>query len=182
MLIQYNVEPNNAKIYFCSSPIYGLNLNMFRVLILAISVTLTLCLNSNYLALSLDSLPAENSNQKLSELETRFFEHPYSTESDSDRINRIEQFIFGCTETGSVNDRLQHILSTIPAESAKPLSDSDSQSTEQSKTDNNPENLGQNSARTDYADQPSEDNSSNKQYSSYPRVTSLEQELLGHKL
>ncbi len=133
---------------------------------------------------------AQNTDQTLSKLEDRFFEHEYSTDTDTDRINRLEKFVFGCTQTGSINDRLQHIMSTIPDDTTDKIVNAASQTSDTDTSDSG-NNQQISTTSTDQSQDTSNSTDDNQQvgdaptgqafdYSSYPSVTSLEQELLGH--
>jgi hypothetical protein len=102
----------------------------------------------------------------LAQLENRFFEHPYKQDTETDRLSRLEGFIFGGAQQGSVQERLKHILATIPSEPDKSQSDP---SNSTASTAHQPASSG--AANTDLGSLPNG--------STYPRVTSLEQELLG---
>ncbi len=103
----------------------------------------------------------------LAQLENRFFEHPYNKDTEEDRLSRLEGFIFGSAQQGTVDERLKHILATIPKESDNPpVQSSNSRPSESKKA------TSESSAGSDVGSLPNG--------STYPRVTSLEQELLGH--
>jgi len=141
------------------------------------------------IASTIDSPPAQatpqNSTTIISQLETRFFEHQYNNDTDTERLTRLEQFIFGSNQTGSVNDRIHHILSAIPddttakIEAAPDQASTTSQSFDRDDSANDqPANNDNNAHNNQQADDTSSANAFD--YSSYPRVTSLEQTLLSH--
>jgi hypothetical protein len=109
----------------------------------------------------------------LSQLENRFFEHQYDSDPDSDRITRLEEFVFGRQQAGSANQRIKHLLSTIPKEEESNQSTSIPPPT----TRSNPV-----VPTKQISTQPLSSVRQNPafDYGSYPRVTNLEQELLGH--
>jgi len=160
---------------------------MIRNLFAALGLAIVFLLIQSNLAIGTDTSNSQDADKTLSQLETRFFEHQYDTDSDTDRISRIEQFIFGCTQTGSASDRLQHIQSAIPDATvdqinniprAAPINSSGVGNDKQSGvygTSQGPDNSDQSNDQST-----SESSNNSSQYSSYPRVTSLEQELLGH--
>lgn len=142
--------------------------------IFASSVLAVLFLTTCAIAIGTDLSSIENNDKELNRIETRFFEHTYENDSPSDRIDRIEKFIFGCSQTGSLNQRLNHILAAVPDSGAEKISGAGSQVT-----------ATQTSSDKEGADQISGINNSSStepsaSYSTYPRVTALEQELLGH--
>jgi hypothetical protein len=112
---------------------------------------------------------ASSADIALSQLEDRFFEHRYESESNIDRIDRLEDFVFGTHQTGSTNDRVKRLLATIPQDEP-PQSDS----TPMAKTVEPAQHNNVASAAPSAGQNPAFN------YGSYPRVTNLEQELLGH--
>ncbi|HEY9715579.1 MAG TPA: hypothetical protein V6C72_19050 [Chroococcales cyanobacterium] len=119
----------------------------------------------------------ETQLKELSAMETRYFEHTYPKESVTDRVTRIEKLVFGEARTGSDDERVSALMAAIPdldmnatassnsssgSSSASPANTSDQASTDQ--TAQTPPQNG---------DQPIADSSD------YPRVTALEQQLLG---
>ena len=52
-------------------------------------------------------------NKTLIALETKFFEHTYPTDSDDDRIARLEKLIFGETKSGDASSRLADIQKIV---------------------------------------------------------------------
>ncbi len=83
----------------------------------------------------------------LSTLENRLFQLTYQTEDDQARLNRLEKFVFGSSQSGSVQERLSHLQSTLGSGSGD----------------------WQNRGKT----YPTFD------YGNYPRVSQLEQNMLG---
>lgn len=108
-------------------------------------------------------------DKSLAQLENRFFEHPYNQDTEPDRLSRLEGFIFGSAQTGTVDERLKHILTTVPKEadnpSTQPTNNSTANMTASQKA------TSQNSTGGELGSLPNG--------STYPRVTYLEQELLG---
>ncbi len=164
----------------------------------------------NLLAVSANGIPADNSGQKntdqdLSQLEYRFFEHDYKKDSESDRLNRLEKFIFGSSRSGSVNKRLQRILAAVPNQASSntkpelskdtelqtenPISMpqfSSNETAQSSPATVNQETQTESTTNKSVPDQDSvsenhqnEDLDSPFDYTCYPRVNALEKELLG---
>lgn len=65
---------------------------------------------------SIDSQTAE----ELSSLENKFFFHDFPTDSPQIRLDRIERFVYGSARSGSVNDRMAHILSDVHMSPSSP--------------------------------------------------------------
>ncbi len=59
-----------------------------------------------------DPVPASTAG--IDTLENKFFEHTYSSESLSRRLERIEKMVFGEGKTGSDDDRLAQLLASVP--------------------------------------------------------------------
>jgi len=144
------------------------------------------CLFSGFIETKATNIaPANNTDTALSKLEDRFFEHRYESESDIDRIDRLEDFVFGTHQTGSTNDRVTRLLATIPQEPA-PQSNSappadNSEPAEQNNIDIAAPSDQNASRHNNVASTvPAVGQNPAFNYGSYPRVTNLEQELLGH--
>ena len=105
----------------------------------------------------------------LAQLENRYFEHPYNQDTESDRLSRLEGFIFGSAQQGTVAERLKHIIATIPSEPDS--SPSLSGTTNGASSAKKQQSASSNSVSKDLGTLPDS--------STYPRVTGLEQELLG---
>jgi hypothetical protein len=58
------------------------------------------------------SAPSAN-GKTLIALETKFFEHTYPSDSDEDRIGRLEKLIFGESKSGDVQSRLAEIQKVV---------------------------------------------------------------------
>ena len=130
-----------------------------------------------------DSADSGSTEKTLSQLEDRFFEREYDTDSPADRLNRLDEFIYGADQSGSTTDRLNHILSTIPdetADSSKAVTNQNADlpaSSSNNTTDRSDQTSSSTNNSSEEANEPSSGNPFD--YSSYPRVTTLEQELLG---
>ncbi len=68
------------------------------------------------------SAPAEGTklfDADLSSLEDRFFFHEYPGDSDDQRLDRLDQLVFGRVRSGSAEKRLTSLLLTVPNVEAK---------------------------------------------------------------
>jgi hypothetical protein len=103
----------------------------------------------------------------LVELEDKLFEHSYAGETDNERLNRLEQFVFGDKQSGSPGERISHLESAVveskPAASQPPAEAPTSQAGPSASSVNN--NKAASYPKFDYA--------------SYPRVTAIEKQMLG---
>lgn len=102
-------------------------------------------------------------------LETRYFERSFDKDAESDRLDRLENFIFGATSSGDSAKRLANIESVVsantpPPESAQPQPQAQKQT-------GAPAGGGHNggSSSGDEPDLPGD----------YPRVSTLETDMLG---
>jgi len=138
---------------------------------------LTIGLISLLLTLAVGTLAAEDpvaQTKPLSALEDQFFEQEYTDESSEARLERLEKFIYGCTQSGPIDARLSRILSMVsvnktsnPTKTSTPLPDTDKQQVANSSDASSGGNTDDYSGHSPFDS------------SSYPRVISLEQQLLG---
>lgn len=128
-----------------------------KYLLLCLSVSLALCLSSTAFGASSTSV-----DQRLQELEEKFFQHTFPKESKSDRLTRLEKFTFGESGNGTVEGRLSKISSVVE-ESTK---FDPSEKTSKPKLAN----------KKGQAKQPDTDPAAT---GDYPHITFLEDELLG---
>ena len=112
-----------------------------------------------------------SADQKLTQLEDKLFEHNYPSEDEARRLHRLEQFVFGDDQTGSLNDRLSHLQSTLAKNEPKDIAPSPQQTSPPVQVKQQVATAGQNTQST--SSFPTFD------YGSYPRVTDLEKHLLG---
>ncbi|PWT94268.1 MAG: hypothetical protein C5B53_13525 [Candidatus Melainabacteria bacterium] len=105
--------------------------------------------------------------QNLGQLEDKLFEHSYPSEDTGERLNRLEQFVFGDKQTGSTSDRVNRLKSTLAKNETQVAPPSNPQPI-QPKSEAAPA-----SANNQTASYPKFD------YTSYPRVTAIEKQLLG---
>ncbi len=109
----------------------------------------------------------------LNSLETRFFEHTYAQDTTEDRLTRLEKMVFGEARTGDDQSRLQQLLAAVPAAApdASDQSQSQSQTSASSQSGSSNQQGGGQSQGGDDSDTSSG--------TDYPRVTELENVLLG---
>jgi hypothetical protein len=108
-------------------------------------------------------------SQALSQLEEKLFEHDYRTEDDNSRLKRLEDFVYGSSQSGAFSTRLANLQAVASA--FKPH-----------KSASLPKSVTESSAQS--ATPSAKDGSKSAQYSSfdyanYPRVAELEKHLLG---
>jgi hypothetical protein len=109
----------------------------------------------------------------IAKLEQRLFELTYPSEDDDARLTRVEKFVFGGRQTGSVQARLTRLESAISTNptTAPPAPIAQKPATTAANTNNQP---AQGSQSDDAVTSSSSFASGN-----YPRVTELEQDMLG---
>lgn len=135
-----------------------------------------------FFSLMAPSVFAESLESDLSRLETKFFQHDFPKDETNDRLNRLEQLMFGEAKTGSVDDRVKGLLALVPNLNPK-TDDAAKPAVNESPADAPP--LASTPKRTapaplakapapSYADEdpPADTNS-------YPAVTAIEKKLLG---
>jgi len=113
--------------------------------------------------------------QALIQIEDKLFEHDYSAEDDVARLNRVEKFIFGSIQMGSLQDRFAQIQNALAVGKQE---ESEDNPVATAKTQ---QSIGQITQAPEAEEESSTPISSKKMfnYSTYPQVTQLEQELLG---
>ncbi|MBS1997719.1 MAG: hypothetical protein JSS86_15460 [Cyanobacteria bacterium SZAS LIN-2] len=152
-----------------------------KVFIAQILICLTISLSvAGSTAPVLAQAAASANNQALVKLEKKFFEHTYPSDSDDDRIGRLEKLIFGETKSGDPQSRLaeiQKIVATndIPSDSSSGSS-SDSSSSTASSSGQSSAGQGNSGSTPTTASTAS---SAAVPGASYPRVDALEELLLG---
>lgn len=57
---------------------------------------------------------AIGTDQRLAQLEVKFFKHPYPKDDDTARLERLEKMIFGEARSGNDMDRLKALADTVP--------------------------------------------------------------------
>lgn len=141
-------------------------------------ITSLLLAASLLLSLQLPSYAAGSGNQ-LEALENKFFSHTYPKDGMEERLDRLEQMVFGEGKEGPHEPRLAKLLETVPLDSAPPPSQSQqSQSTasnsgsgsNSSQSDNSPPQRNSSQA-PNVAAQDEDDGSGGN----YPAVNAIEQ-------
>src|SRR5438067_10870981 len=60
------------------------------------------------------ALAADSSDERLSTLEVKFFQHDYAKDSMESRLDRLEKMVFGEAKTGNPQQRLSNLLGAVP--------------------------------------------------------------------
>jgi hypothetical protein len=107
-----------------------------------------------------------DSQTTLVSLEDKFFDHSYAQDDESARLNRLEQFIFGSAQSGSMHDRLSKLQAAVAAN--QPAPSQTPKDATQSANANSPASNSKPAVSPPAFD-----------YSNYPRVNGLEKQLLG---
>lgn len=110
-------------------------------------------------------------NSDLSSLEERFFLHAYSSETAAQRLNRLDELVFGRVRQGSVQQRMTSLLLAVPnvqAQSAQPSPKKTQQATDA---------LEPEQADMANSQPPHSDPAESTDY--YPTVTALEEQIAG---
>lgn len=163
----------------------------FRLFMLTIAIAISCSTFSSFAAHAQTS--TSSLNPDISSLETRFFDHTYPSESTDDRLGRLEKMVFGEAKTGSDQARLTALLTAVPEDPA-PASASSAQSSQapNAQPSLTPETASAAPANSMPPTAPQaspqySDNSASAPLqpgevaptSDYPRITQLEQEILG---
>lgn len=117
-----------------------------------------------------------SSNSQLESLETKFFSHTYPKDGMEERLDRLEQMVFGEGKEGPHEPRLAKLLETVPLDSAPPPSQAQSQP---SSSQSQPTASSQTSAPSPQRQQApnvasSEDDGS---IGNYPAITAIEEKV-----
>lgn len=134
----------------------------------------------------------------IASLETRFFDHTYPQESMDARLTRLERMVFGEAKTGSDQARLTALLLAVPADSNNPSSATSGSAVNPSnagttladasssgayapgtQTTGNVNASQPSVASTPPVNQPDNTGGDGTESTDYPRITQLEQEILG---
>jgi hypothetical protein len=156
---------------------------VFKQFLVHVLVLLLMC--SGTVPPTLAQSAASSNGKALVALESKFFEHTYPSDSDEDRIARLEKLIFGETKTGDVQSRLadiQKIVSTndIPDGTGQSASSSGSGSSAGS-GQSNTTSAGQNTASSNSSSGSASNGTASTPVGSYPRVDAMEELLLGQQ-
>ncbi|CAN5233232.1 hypothetical protein BH10CYA1_BH10CYA1_08280 [soil metagenome] len=149
--------------------------------VLVVLTAAIICTFSNFYASAQGT--GTSLNPDIASLESRFFDHTYPQEPMETRLDRLERMVFGEQKTGSDQARLTALLLAVPAEPAASSTaqtpdpgtvqadaSSDTPST-QPGTEANQSDESSNAAGAPPGDVTNS--------SDYPRITQLEQEILG---
>jgi len=144
---------------------------------------LTACLLLSPLAeLGLAAPPAWADSSALTSLENHFFQHTYATDTDEERLSRIEKLVFGEAKSGDQASRLtevQKVISDAEPSGSNSSSSSNSSNSDSSSGSSSRSPSGRNTAggATGADDATSTSAADNADYAStdYPRVDELEQ-------
>lgn len=118
--------------------------------------------------------PQGSEDQQISALEDKLFEHHYAHEDEATRLTRLEKFVFGDAQSGSIPSRLSRVENSIAENSPKVPETTASQPSPQVAS-----SPGSGSQRTVSDQTQNAPASAAFDYSSYPRVTAIEKQLLG---
>ncbi len=119
---------------------------------------------------------APDMEKDLTTLEQKFFEHTYSSDTVSARLERLEKLVFGETRSGSEEERLNKLMAVLPSEAVQPEDNTQNNVSPDSNATSN------NSVPEQANNQPSNDENQVPDTSGvdyYPRVTNLEQAICG---
>ena len=114
----------------------------------------------------------------IAKLEERLFELTYSSETDDARLARLEKFVFGTRQSGTVQARLTRLQSSITANAPAPLPTASQPASNQSASNQSASSSHGTSQSSSTASDAVTGNSQFA-YGNYPRVTELEQDMLG---
>ncbi len=158
-------------------------------LIFFLTINLTFCLSLSILAASIPANSLQNLNfsdsksvkDALDKLENKYFERTYKSDSISQRIDRLDKFIFGEVKSGSDEERLKRIIAVLPPDINSTSSANSTASTPTSQNNSTPTNsqdnndAGSNNESNSQTDESTSDSPGN-----YPVVNQLENKIL-HK-
>ncbi|MBX9568934.1 MAG: hypothetical protein K2X77_08565 [Candidatus Obscuribacterales bacterium] len=122
-------------------------------------------------------LAEDSTTGNISKLEEKYFQHDFPKDETADRLNRLEQLMFGETRTGSVEERLKNLMALVPNLDSKvqeakappePASAPATEAPRPSKPAYKP------APETAYDDEPP-----SKDQNSYPAVSAIEKKILG---
>ncbi|MBX9686419.1 MAG: hypothetical protein K2X27_06925 [Candidatus Obscuribacterales bacterium] len=146
-----------------------------------LSLSLTLLAVCTTASSAADLMDATASTQ-LRLLEIKYFEHSFDKDPIEDRVERIERLVRGDIGSGSPQDRIKSIASTLIAdgESLSPIADADKAAAASDKSSGKSVQSQGKDRRSNLAyDDERNDSSRNGDTNEYPHVTVLEQEILG---
>lgn len=109
----------------------------------------------------------------IAQLEDKLYEHKYPSESDDQRLTRIEKFVFGAAQTGTPAQRVQRLQSSFASEAT--AVDKTTQSVSQTSTSSV---SSSSSSTSSSASIPAVVATPAFDGANYPRVTELEKDML----
>lgn len=112
----------------------------------------------------------------IAQLEDKLYEHKYPNETDDARLSRIEKFVFGAAQTGTVAERLQRLQNSITSQAN--AIDKPPAVNAQSSSSSSQSTAGQSSSASASAPSDAVTVSSTFDSANYPRVTELEKDML----
>jgi hypothetical protein len=166
--------------------------NLLTVLTHCIALTMIVailaCSNQSPAFAQSSTADSASVSDSLAKLEKRLFEFTYASEDDDARLNRLENFVFGSKQTGSISDRLSHLQAAIVSQPASGNASAGAGVTTstpanagsgETNTAGDTSNAGASNANTASGTNTSGETYPTFDYANYPRVTELEQQLLG---
>ncbi|HEY9684520.1 MAG TPA: hypothetical protein V6C86_23260 [Oculatellaceae cyanobacterium] len=102
-------------------------------------------------------------SQSLNKIEDRLLEHDYRSETDEQRLQRLENFVFGGLESGTVKERIARLNSALA-----PVSAAEDPTVATNKT-----------TAASSSPKPAAPHYDSSDYGTYPRVAELEQQVFG---
>jgi len=120
-------------------------------------------------AVSTSSVDTKSPDDQISKLELRLFDFNYQSDSEGTRLKRLENFVFGATQTGSDDERLAKLEKSVTEGKRTTVTNNSS-----------PPATTSRSGTTQDAPPPPE-NTAPFNSTDYPRVDQLEQQMLGQQ-
>jgi len=130
-----------------------------------------------------------STDEQIGDLETKFFEHEYKTDSEGDRLTRLEKLVFGEQRSGDDQKRLNDLLASVKdADAGNPQATADSSPASSTATTGSDNAASQQPQQATQPVQQLDNAADNSQEQSpgavpdnddYPRVTALENAILG---
>lgn len=172
---------------FAAKNLYAFNFGCKTGLTFCVTGVFLVLLNMVYLqpgwSLDVNDMPGT-----LRKLEIKFFRHDYAADKVPDRLDRIEQMVFGESKSGSESERLKALVAVVPdldqvaepvaSSSGGPADDKSDQSSGSNKEKSASRKLSDPNGKPplDYNTETPDDIPNQ---SSYPVVTELERKILG---
>ncbi len=125
---------------------------------------------------------SDNMGTELSTLETRFFSQTYPSDTASQRLDRLDQLVFGRVRHGSTENRMSSLLMTIPNAQAPSTPSQPANNAPEISVPLQPEKPVDASVpqvAPQIAPQPAPQSEADTSTDYYPTVTALEQQITG---